>query len=171
MGSISKDTTPKKVVEKRLYILHEFDPNKISSQEWIDVGVSEKIAHRINHYIEKGGRFKVSGDVLKIYGFDTSVFKQLEPYMVFPNKNLQAVNAKFASGNWSKQESKFISKQKSMPKLEINGADSVELTKLYGIGPAFASRIMKYRNLLGGFYALGQLKEVYGINDSIFSSC
>jgi len=49
-------------------------------------------------------------------------------------------------------------------KLEINTADSAALDKLPGIGPAFARRIIKYRCILGGFYSLNQLNEVYGIN-------
>jgi competence protein ComEA len=48
--------------------------------------------------------------------------------------------------------------------VEVNSADSAGLTKIYGIGPAFASRIIKYRNRLGGFYSKEQLKEVYGLD-------
>ena len=54
-------------------------------------------------------------------------------------------------------------------KIEINSADSSELTGLYGIGPAFASRIVKFRNLLGGFYKAGQLLEVYGMDSIRYS--
>jgi DNA uptake protein ComE-like DNA-binding protein len=54
-------------------------------------------------------------------------------------------------------------------KIEINSADSSELTDLYGIGPAYASRIIKFRNLLGGFYKPGQLLEVYGMDSSRYS--
>ena len=32
------------------------------------------------------------------------------------------------------------------------------------------SRFLKYRNLLGGFKSVNQLKEVYSINDSLFES-
>ncbi len=49
-------------------------------------------------------------------------------------------------------------------KIELNQADSLELTKLYGIGPVFASRIVKYRRLLGGFHDTSQLNEVYGMD-------
>lgn len=49
--------------------------------------------------------------------------------------------------------------------IELNSSDSAELTKLPGIGPVFASRIIKYRNLLGGFYSVSQLKEVYGLKE------
>lgn len=49
--------------------------------------------------------------------------------------------------------------------IDINRADSAQLLPLPGIGPVFAGRIIKYRNLLGGFTSLDQLREVYGISD------
>jgi competence protein ComEA len=45
----------------------------------------------------------------------------------------------------------------------LNEADSVALLKLPGIGPVFAGRIVKYRRLLGGYYRLEQLSEIYGM--------
>lgn len=48
--------------------------------------------------------------------------------------------------------------------LDINLADSLALLDIKGIGPAFASRIVKYRNLLGGFVKKEQLLEVYGFD-------
>ncbi len=48
--------------------------------------------------------------------------------------------------------------------IEINTADSLQLTRLYGIGPSFAGRILKYRGMLGGFFSPEQLLEVYGMD-------
>ncbi|MHA8066768.1 ComEA family DNA-binding protein [Aquirufa sp. ROCK2-A2] len=55
----------------------------------------------------------------------------------------------------------------SMQRLDINTADSLAWIALPGIGPAFAKRILAYREKLGGFYAVNQLKEVYGL-DSVW---
>lgn len=49
-------------------------------------------------------------------------------------------------------------------KTELNSCDSAALDLLPGIGPVLSSRIVKYRNLLGGFYSTEQLKEVYGLD-------
>lgn len=53
--------------------------------------------------------------------------------------------------------------------LELNTCDSASLEGLPGIGPVLARRIIKYRNLLGGFVSAGQLREVYGLSDSTFN--
>jgi len=48
--------------------------------------------------------------------------------------------------------------------IDINTADSAAWVALSGIGPGFAKRIMTYREKLGGFYQVDQLKEVYGLD-------
>lgn len=51
--------------------------------------------------------------------------------------------------------------------LDINLADSLAWIGLKGIGPGFAKRILAYRQRLGGFNEVLQLKEVYGL-DSVW---
>jgi DNA uptake protein ComE-like DNA-binding protein len=53
-------------------------------------------------------------------------------------------------------------------RVNINQADSGGFERLPGIGPILARRIVRYRSLLGGFYDPAQLKEVYGISDSLY---
>ncbi|MFP4064242.1 MAG: helix-hairpin-helix domain-containing protein [Bacteroidales bacterium] len=50
--------------------------------------------------------------------------------------------------------------------VDINRADSVALRQVPGIGPVFSSRIVRYRELVGGFYKMDQLLEVYGMDSS-----
>ena len=54
--------------------------------------------------------------------------------------------------------------KKPLVLIEINAADSVGLDEIRGIGPAFASRILKYRARLGGFVEKSQLMEVFGLD-------
>ncbi len=44
--------------------------------------------------------------------------------------------------------------------VELNTADSMDLLKVRGIGPYYASKIIRYRERLGGYYSLKQLKEL-----------
>ena len=48
--------------------------------------------------------------------------------------------------------------------IELNSADSATLTRVHGIGPSFARRIVAYREKLGGFVNKEQLKDVYGLD-------
>jgi DNA uptake protein ComE-like DNA-binding protein len=53
--------------------------------------------------------------------------------------------------------------------VDLNSADSLTLTLLHGIGPAFAHRIVAYRNRIGGFRDTAQLLEVYGFTPALLS--
>lgn len=55
-------------------------------------------------------------------------------------------------------------------KVDINKATAESFQRLYGIGPAYSKRIVKFREALGGFSNLHQISEVYGIPDSTFQS-
>lgn len=44
--------------------------------------------------------------------------------------------------------------------VELNSADSVTLVKIRGIGPYYASKILRYRQRLGGYHSVKQLKEL-----------
>ena len=51
-------------------------------------------------------------------------------------------------------------KQKTTKPVELNSADSITLISVRGIGPYYASKILRYRQRLGGFQSVKQLKEV-----------
>ena len=63
----------------------------------------------------------------------------------------------------------FAKKAASGIIIELNAADSAKLTGLRGIGPAFAMRIIRYRDRLGGFYWKEQLKEVFGLDSAAYA--
>ncbi|MEQ8905445.1 helix-hairpin-helix domain-containing protein [Ekhidna sp.] len=47
---------------------------------------------------------------------------------------------------------------------DLNTANALDLQKVKGIGPAYSERIIKYRDILGGFTDTTQLHEVYGLH-------
>lgn len=53
--------------------------------------------------------------------------------------------------------------------ISLNEIDTAQWKKIPGIGSAFADRIVKYRNLLGGYSSINQLREVYGFDNELFS--
>ena len=58
---------------------------------------------------------------------------------------------------------KIVAREHRVKVVDLNRCDTAELIRLPGIGPVLSVRIIKYRNLLGGFYTVEQLKEVYGL--------
>jgi len=78
----------------------------------------------------------------------------------------------FVSPKYSNSKVKPIAikvKPKSFLRININQADSLAFSTLNGIGPIFSSRIVRYRNWLGGFHSKEQLLDVYGIDSMLFN--
>ncbi len=59
--------------------------------------------------------------------------------------------------------------QKKTPvRIDVNQADSTAWVQLPGIGERLAARIIRFREKLGGFYAVEQVGETFGLPDSSF---
>ena len=54
-------------------------------------------------------------------------------------------------------------------RVELNSADTLTLQLMHGIGPAYARRIVRYRERLGGFLSTDQLLEVYGFTPELLA--
>jgi competence ComEA-like helix-hairpin-helix protein len=131
-----------------------FDPNGLSAERWKQLGLSEKQIAVIKRFEAKGGHFYKKEDVQKMYVISPETYAKLEPYIQIPPTQF---------------EQKSTTTKASKVRIELNTADSLDLDQVSGIGPAFASRILKYRERLGGFYSLEQLKEVYGVDSAHFA--
>lgn len=85
-----------------------------------------------------------------------------------PVKSSNTAQRKFNTPFYLQKRPYVSNKYKPGTVVELNAADSVSLQKVPGIGPSFARRIIRYRELLGGFYSVSQLSEVYGIDEERF---
>ena len=136
-----------------------FNPNKASVSELTTLGFPENLSSRIASYRQKGGQFRIKSDLLKIYGIDSTLYHKLYPFIQLPER---AEKKDFYVTPLPDQQKKILISKS----FDLNFADTAQLISVYGIGPALATRIIKFRNGLGGFISEAQLKEVYGL-DSI----
>ena len=141
-----------------------FDPNMASSDSLGSLGLSRRQVKTLLNFRDKGGRFRRPEDIYNVYGMDSQLAKHLIPYIIIreQKKNLHTFTPRDTSG-------RHKIKRRVIEKTDLNMTDSAGLEKLPGIGPVFSARIVRYRDLLGGFYSVEQLKEVYGITDSTFN--
>ena len=58
--------------------------------------------------------------------------------------------------------------RKDPERFDINKADTAAFIALPGIGSKLAARIVLFREKLGGFYNVEQVREVYGLQDSVY---
>jgi competence protein ComEA len=132
-----------------------FDPNTASAADLERLGLSPKQANAVVTYVSKGGKFRSKEDFKKLRIIPPRLHEALDPYIAIPEKELKP-----AQGNGTAHAPALI---------EVNTADSLELLAIDGVGPVFASRIMKFRKALGGFISKEQLREVRGMTDEKYA--
>lgn len=167
----SRSAEGKSTYAEKHFTPFPFDPNVADIEDWVRMGFSEKQAKVILKYRDKGGKFYIKEDFKKLFIIDDETYKVFEPFIkidkhLLPFSKDHAASPRKATSSVSDYAQR---PPKSRTIIEINNADSAELIKIYGIGPVFASRIIKYREKLGGFYHKSQLREVYGIDSTRYA--
>jgi competence protein ComEA len=142
-----------------------FDPNTISPEAWLTLGLKQRTVETIAKYLSRGGKFRKAEDLRKIFGLSQDLADKLMPYVRIQAEHTRAFQTSFAAKEAAAYPEKRFPVKRA---IDINKADSAEFVTLDGIGPTLAGRIIKFRDRLGGFYALVQLAEVYGLPDSSF---
>lgn len=146
--------------------LFTFDPNTLPESGWKSLGLREKTIRTIINFRLKGGRFRNASDIRKIYGLQKHQADQLIPYVRINDPDHRSRDVQ---GDVKSSSSKSFGKTKiSIQPIEINAADSIQLIALPGIGARLASRVLAFRERLGGFYSINQISETYGLTDSVF---
>ena len=146
-----------RIADKLFY----FDPNTISKDGWMQLGIRDKTIKTIQNYLGKGGRFKKAEDLKRVYGLHNDEYERLAPYVKIVNDLPESKPIVYA-----KNENEF--RGFSYSTIDINTADTASFISLPGIGSKLATRIINFRNKLGGFYSINQVGETYGVPDSTF---
>ncbi len=128
-----------------------FDPNTSNENTLKYFGFNQFQTDNLIRYREKGGEFHITTDLLKIYGIDSLFLDKIKDYIKIVNSELPK---------------RIVNETPVL--IELNSTDSLQLTRLEGIGPVYASRILKYRDLLGGFNSRSQLLEVYNFPEETY---
>lgn len=149
-------------------VLFQFDPNILSRDGWEKLGLKEKNIRTILNYRNKGGKFFKAEDLGKIYGLDNEDYERLLPFIRINGSNIKKDSASptFTSSSQSSKVTPQHFRQYSI--ININEADTTAFIALPGIGAKLATRIINFREKLGGFYSVEQVGETFGLPDSTF---
>ncbi|MBI9053844.1 MAG: helix-hairpin-helix domain-containing protein [Bacteroidales bacterium] len=154
VNSYNKNKKYKKASWKIVENPFDFDPNTIKKTQLKKLGFSNSQIKVLLNYRKTGGVFYEKEDLLKIYGIKERQYKHLEAYIKI-KKEL-------------KEKPDYVSQKETLIQVEINSANTEEIIELKGVGDSYAKRILKYRDLLGGYIDKNQLLEVYGMDSSRF---
>jgi DNA uptake protein ComE-like DNA-binding protein len=155
---------------ERSIVLRSFDPNAADSATLTQLGLSPWTARRVLRYRAKGGVFRVKSDFKKMYGLPEATYARLYDYIQLPERQPRpaAEPIKGPSSRADQPGASYAKRTEVAERrdpLDINAADTSSLKRLPGIGSTLSARIVKYRQLLGGFHRLEQLQEVYHMSE------
>lgn len=140
-----------------------FDPNTLDSAGWVDMGFSPRQASVIVRYRSRSGGFSDTAHMARM-GILSDKMQALWPFIKFDPSTLPAKQAVPPMASVEARPH-----QQPKPKVRLNTADTIELATLPGIGAAYAGRIARYRQKLGGFCSIDQVSEVYGMDSARFA--
>jgi DNA uptake protein ComE-like DNA-binding protein len=144
---------------------HNFNPNTVTQSDMESMNFRPYLITTILKMQQGGFKFYKPETVQKIYGLKPEEFAQLKPYINIPaNESKTYQNTEAAQP----EPKKYVKKETI---IDIAQADSISLCELKGIGPGYASKILKYRAKLGGFINAQQFNEITGIPDSVKTKC
>ncbi|MCB0481327.1 MAG: helix-hairpin-helix domain-containing protein [Flavobacteriales bacterium] len=171
--------------QKELEVV-EIDPIDINNsrvEDWMRIGFSLKQSEVILKYRESIGGFDRKEDLLDVFIISDSDYFKIEPNLIFTQPDVKIEKVKSIKNDvekkseWSKRKwdttwTKYekISEDRKLEIIDINKSDSVDLLKIKGVGPYTASRILRYRRQLGGYYSAGQLREIRSIREENFET-
>jgi DNA uptake protein ComE-like DNA-binding protein len=145
--------------QKNIPLYFSLNINEADLQSLDILSVPDFLARRWVKYLENGGSFKKVGDVKKLYGMTEPLYDNISKYLYVEKAE-------------EKQRKIFLKENRVFrcKTIDINEADSAQWESLYGIGPYLAKRIITFRESLCGFVSVEQVKETYGLRDSVFQS-
>ncbi len=129
--------------------LFEFNPNTVTVNQMVLLGLSSKLAGRIENYRNKGGKFKKPRDLLNIYGIDSSWFYKVEDFVFVPVRE--------------------IKKEKAIVpfKFNPNKVTKVELTKM-NLPEQLINSWTNYLEKGGHFKTCDDLSKLYTLDIDLF---
>lgn len=156
-------------LQKQEYVpkIYPFNPNFITDYKGYKLGMSVSEIDRLlafrkqNKYVNSPEEFQAVTQV------SDSLLNTMSPYFKFPDwiKNKKEYKKDFK--RYENYPNSTFAKKEKLVVIDINQASQEDLIKIYGIGEATSLRILKFRESLGGFATMEQMKDIWGLSPEV----
>lgn len=140
----------------------KLNPNTAGISDLVKIGLSEGQARNLVNYREKVAPFENKNNLLKLYTLDEEDFQRIADHIVVPKQ----ASEKNESLSKTQEKTEFDNTRT----IDINSASAVEWEELRGIGPYYAGKIVRYREKLGGFSDVDQIKETWDLPSEVIDN-
>jgi competence ComEA-like helix-hairpin-helix protein len=143
-------------------VLFKFNPNTATKEDFLTLGLPQKVVTNILNYRNKGGKFYKKEDFKKIWDLEEADYQRLLPYIsIEANQNRDDENTYgFAEKSENSKGSLFL--------FDPNTASKEDFTRL-GLPEKVANNIINYRNKGGKYDTKEKFKNVWGLTENDFN--
>ena len=154
----------KAVSPKQSFKEYSYNPNFISDFKAYKLGMTLPEINRLHAFRQEGKFANSAEEFQSVTGISDSLLAVIAPNFKFPDwVNNPHVNT------YSKTKWKEFPKKETLKILDVNQATKEDLMKVVGIGDAISDRILKQKEILGGFVSMDQMKEVWGLTPDVIA--
>lgn len=162
---------PYKTADGRTAELFAFDPNTADSTELLRLGLAPWQVRAVYKYRAKGGIFRAPEDFARLYGLTKKQYMDMRPYIRISDDYAPAAElvgprevptGREAVKQFERDTVQFPRKLKAGQTIDLATADTTLLKRVPGIGSWWAHHIVSYRERLGGYTSINQLREIEG---------
>ncbi len=141
--------------------IYPFNPNFITDFKGYKLGMSVTEIDRLLSYRKLDKYVNSAEEFQKVTKVSDSLLKTMSPYFKFPDW----VNNKHS--NFKKYSNKDYTNQEAIKVLDINQASKEDLIKVYGIGEGLSERIIRQKEMFGGFVSMEQMEDIWGLSPEV----
>jgi len=139
--------------------MYPFNPNFISDHKGYRLGMSVKEIDRLLAYRKSGKFVNSAREFQQVTRVSDSLLAAISPFFKFPD---------WVKDRYSKSRWKDVTRNRPpIVKSDINEAGKEELIAVYGIGDALSDRIIRQREILGGFVDMSQMGHIWGLSPEV----
>ncbi|QSW90344.1 helix-hairpin-helix domain-containing protein [Flavobacterium endoglycinae] len=165
--SLQKEIDDQKQIKlEQKHTIYKFNPNYISDYKGYKLGMSVQEIDRLLAFRKENKYVNSAEEFQKVTKVSDSLLKVLAPLFKFPDWKQNTREFKTEKKEYEKKPSYNIEK---IVLTDINQASQEDLIKIYGIGEALSSRILKQKEILGGFVSMEQLEDVWGLSPEVIA--
>ncbi|MBP7181279.1 MAG: helix-hairpin-helix domain-containing protein [Flavobacterium sp.] len=146
--------------------MYLYNPNFITDYKGYKLGMSVDEIDRLLAFRKENKYVNSSQEFQNVTKVSDSLLNVMSPYFKFPDW----VNNKKEYKEFKKYPNQAFAKNEKIVLIDINQATKEDLIKIYGIGEAISVRILKQKEVLGGFVSMEQMKDVWGLSPEVIEN-
>ena len=143
--------------------IYLFNPNFITDYKGYKLGMSVEEIDRLFEFRKTNKYVNSAEEFQQVTKVSDSLLKEIAPLFKFPDW----INNRKEFKSYNKFPVEAFAKKDKIVVIDINEATKEDLIKVYGVGEAISLRILKQKEIIGGFVSMDQMTDVWGLSPEV----